>query len=506
MPANPRAVAADFISVSLMVRVLLVAVLSLFGFAAPLLAQDEKDTDLRTRAEAWVGRQAFGVYMVGKKVGFGALDIKITEFRDKPALHTSFDMEMRITLFGETSKMSSKEESWYSFEGDGPLLRVETNDTEDGTTTRKTLQAHDDGWEVVTRVGDREQKRMVAAPKTTLALEMEIDRWLESQPETGSKHHEWMVDLDKKDINQKTALEYVGSERRLQSGVPVKVHIVKMKMDGVAVTAKFLNKNVFLEASMGEFMRIVAEDERIARRMDTKVVDFTMHLSVPIKKDMGEESGDIDRLSTEVSGQGDFEFPQSRRQRFELREGKPGLLYLRRDYRIEKATPLSVEERKRWSEQQPGIESEHERIRKRARKIAGQEKDVVKVAHSLQHWVYENLDATAAKNSNSALTILEQRAGDCTEHARLFVALARAVGLPAREVGGLLYANLGQPLFVWHAWAEVHDGRQWVSVDPAWDQVFVDAAHIRFDSGTDDLAWINTIGSLKLRVVDFAKR
>ena len=60
-------------------------------------------------------------------------------------------------------------------------------------------------------------------------------------------------------------------------------------------------------------------------------------------------------------------------------------------------------------------------------------------------------------------------------------------------------------MFGWHAWAEIHDGRQWVSVDPAWDQVFVDATHIRFSSGSDDLSWIGVIGSLKLRVVEFTR-
>ena len=155
----------------------------------------------------------------------------------------------------------------------------------------------------------------------------------------------------------------------------------------------------------------------------------------------------------------------------------------------------------------PGIQSASARLIELATEIVGKVTDPVERARLIQHWVFEKLAKNAAKDSDSALTILENSAGDCTEHARLFVALARAAGLPAREIGGLLYVNYGErPLFAWHAWAEIHDGHQWVSVDPAWDQVWVDATHIRFSTGVDDLAWANVVGRLEFEVVEFAKR
>ena len=96
------------------------------------------------------------------------------------------------------------------------------------------------------------------------------------------------------------------------------------------------------------------------------------------------------------------------------------------------------------------------------------------------------------------LQILDNRAGDCSEHALLFVALARAAGIPAREVGGLAYPGDEPPLFGWHAWAEIHDGSQWVSVDPMWNQVYVDATHIKLTEDVSDLSWFNVVGRLKL--------
>ena len=104
---------------------------------------------------------------------------------------------------------------------------------------------------------------------------------------------------------------------------------------------------------------------------------------------------------------------------------------------------------------------------------------------------FGNLRQTYAANASTAVRILDNRAGDCSEHALLLVALARAAGIPAREVGGLAYPGDEPPLFGWHAWTEIHDGSQWVSVDPMWNQVYVDATHIKLTEDVSDLSWFN---------------
>ena len=61
----------------------------------------------------------------------------------------------------------------------------------------------------------------------------------------------------------------------------------------------------------------------------------------------------------------------------------------------------------------------------------------------------------------------------------LYVALARAIGLPARTDAGLVYLR-GH--FYYHAWPEVWLG-QWVAVDPTFGQFPADASHLRFVIG-----------------------
>ena len=86
--------------------------------------------------------------------------------------------------------------------------------------------------------------------------------------------------------------------------------------------------------------------------------------------------------------------------------------------------------------------------------------------------------------------------GDCNEHAVLFAALARAAGIPARVVAGAVYGDDG---FYYHAWNEVWlDG--WVSVDAVFDQMPVDATHVKLiDGGPEKHARIaEVVGRLAL--------
>jgi transglutaminase-like putative cysteine protease len=104
----------------------------------------------------------------------------------------------------------------------------------------------------------------------------------------------------------------------------------------------------------------------------------------------------------------------------------------------------------------------------------------------------------------SALEVLESRSGDCNEHTQLFIALARAAGIPARGAAGLAWVD-GK--FYYHAWPEVYLGT-WVAVDPTFGQFPADAAHLRFTSGgvTRQVELLRLIGNLDIDVLDASER
>ena len=90
--------------------------------------------------------------------------------------------------------------------------------------------------------------------------------------------------------------------------------------------------------------------------------------------------------------------------------------------------------------------------------------------------------------------MLKNSKGDCTEHAILFTTLARAAGIPAREVSGLIYNNEEEkPSFNAHAWAEVAIDGKWIAVDPMWREIKISPIHIKLDK----MNYIN-ISSIKV--------
>jgi transglutaminase-like putative cysteine protease len=105
-------------------------------------------------------------------------------------------------------------------------------------------------------------------------------------------------------------------------------------------------------------------------------------------------------------------------------------------------------------------------------------------AERLVRHVNELLEKKPTVSLPSALEVLRTRVGDCNEHTALYVALARASGLPARIAVGLVYLRGG---FYYHAWPEVYveeRGRAlWLPVDPTLNQFPADATHLRLARG-----------------------
>ena len=141
------------------------------------------------------------------------------------------------------------------------------------------------------------------------------------------------------------------------------------------------------------------------------------------------------------------------------------------------------------------VQSTHPEIIEQARRIAGGERDALRVAELLLRWVHDTLEKRAVPSLPNALEVLRTKVGDCNEHTVLYVALARALGLPARTNVGLTMVD---DRFYYHAWPEVYVG-EWIAVDPVFNQIPADATHIRFIRGGLDkqVEIVRIIGKLE---------
>jgi hypothetical protein len=152
-------------------------------------------------------------------------------------------------------------------------------------------------------------------------------------------------------------------------------------------------------------------------------------------------------------------------------------------------------------EAEPLIQSDDPRIQDEARQAVGRWLRNPKAAAArLTTRVDRMLEKTVTFSVPSALQVLDSRQGDCNEHTVLYVAMARALGLPARTAVGLVYLDGS---FFYHAWPEVWLG-EWVAVDPTFGQYPADASHIRFVIGglAQQVEIIRLIGRLNIEVLD----
>ncbi len=108
----------------------------------------------------------------------------------------------------------------------------------------------------------------------------------------------------------------------------------------------------------------------------------------------------------------------------------------------------------------------------------------------------------------SAAEVLGAGSGDCTEHAVLAAAMARAAGVPSRVVTGVVHF---EGSFAYHMWVEVWTGDGWHALDPTIGEGSVDATHIKLgesslaDGRVADLSLsiLRTTKRLNIRIVEY---
>jgi hypothetical protein len=151
---------------------------------------------------------------------------------------------------------------------------------------------------------------------------------------------------------------------------------------------------------------------------------------------------------------------------------------------------------------EPLIQSDHERIRSMVRSILGEAPPAMPLDRSrlLMDWMRRNIEPRPVLSMPDALSTLENRMGDCNEHAMLFAAMTRAAGIPARVEAGLVYMN-GK--FYYHAWNLLFLGR-WVTADVLFGQLPADVTHLRLATGSmqQQADLVGVIGNITIDILE----
>jgi transglutaminase-like putative cysteine protease len=114
--------------------------------------------------------------------------------------------------------------------------------------------------------------------------------------------------------------------------------------------------------------------------------------------------------------------------------------------------------------------------------------DTIERLHRLMLGIHETLvyEPGHTDTGTTAIVALERGRGVCQDHAHLFIAASRALGIPARYVSGYLWPGTeAAPHDASHAWAEAFvAGLGWVGFDAA-NGICPDATYVRVAVGLD---------------------
>jgi transglutaminase-like putative cysteine protease len=447
------------------------------------------------------GAHWYGVYYRGEKIGF-----TVEQTRDTA---DGYDLEqdgrLQMTLLGATTAAKLRTIAHvdrafglktFSFSLDPGTGPVEISGSLEGRSLKLTI---------TTPSGTRKETRQLAeAP----ALSLNLPRRLAAEGLAPGKHLELNVFDPATLRNAPMTIDVRKREVVDVAGRPVPTFRVESRYSGITSTSFVtdVGEVVREESPSGLFTVRETRERALAVAVPGSVQSDLLEGAavVPQSGPPIPDPASVDLARFELSG---AELPQ------EDLEGvgqslRGDVLELRtlRDAPMGPPDPGA----RRYLGPEAFIESDAPEIQAEAEKaLKGGPSDPRGRAERLARYVNALIEKKPTASLPSALEVLRTKVGDCNEHATLYVALARAAGIPARLVVGLVYLH---GAFYYHAWNEVYvesaKGGLWLSVDPTLNQFPADATHIRFARGGLDrqAVLMGLLGRLKIRILNVQNR
>jgi transglutaminase-like putative cysteine protease len=450
------------------------------------------------------GPEWFGIYLAGKKAGWMETSLG-REIRDgHEVVVARLQQLLKVTVGGNEVQRGQIEERIYEARAGGRLLSLKSTFQGDGGDRVVSGTCARDRCTVrIDAPGAAAEQR--ALEGVTETVEMADPARLTAVRRVAVRGRQ--VDAMKVRVVERQDV-FKGRERVAGGGVQEEVSVVGESEVGDRMEVEFrvADDGRIVEIREGNAIVIRPEPESKARSLEE--VDLLALARVPLPRAIPR---DVPAAVTyRIAGLPNTFWKNDTRQHFE--KGPGGTTLLTVTARVPAAaepardTPLPrAADGADREDLDPTVESDADApdIATLARKVAGDAPGAYAAAKRLSDHVYRMLEKAYGASHDRASDVLVAKKGDCTEHAILTVALARALRIPAHTVHGLVYARYadGQDALYWHAWVEIRSAGEWIALDPTFGQPLADASHIALGGGNRvDTAGL--LGSLQVSDVD----
>ncbi|HEX9241090.1 MAG TPA: transglutaminase domain-containing protein [Anaeromyxobacter sp.] len=449
------------------------------------------------------GPEWFGLYLVGKKAGWTRTEIR-RELRDgRDVVVGRTETLIRAGVGGKEVERRQEEERIWEARVGGRLLSFRATWAGDGGDRTVTGTCERAACKALLVSGASRDERTIADVKETVEL-ADAARLAAARRGTvaGSQ-----LDLEKLRVRE-VRDQFVRRDTIAGGGVSEEVGVVTESEAGDRLAAEYrvADDGRILEIRLGEAVVARPEPEETARRLDR--IDLFTVARVPLPRALPRDVPKT--IAYRLTGLPPAFQKGDARQRFE--KGTEGSTVLvvsaRRPLAADPVKDTPLEKAKAGGSPDdlaatPQVNSDAPAIRALAKEVAGRSKGTYEAARKLSEAVHDRLQKVYGASHDRASDVLVAGEGDCTEHTVLLVALARALGIPAREVHGLVYARYGdgQDALYWHAWAEIRSAGEWIALDPTFGQPVADATHLALGSGSQ-VDTVGLLGTLKVNGVE----
>lgn len=445
------------------------------------------------------GTTWFGLYMGGNKIGYAQ---NITTVHDDGSVTMSQDVTFRLAMVGQKQEMRSVSQRKYA--ADGGLTSVDSVVNDPSGRSEFYARVTPNSVEVRSIVGGQQSVKHLPKPRETLADAIATMERMRDGAAAGESYTYYLFEpMFQQELEAKC--EIVAVEERVLDGIATRVYKVKTNLlpIGMSSVSYLTESGDLLEDQIANgLITMRVEPEAVAKDVnytnDTIVSNAAM-LNRPIRNPR-----DRDTLTLRIRGPLDAEHLfEDAGQAFQ--SSQDGFVFQGRKSQVQSppaTLPIADRDAAQWLNPSTFVQSDHPEIIRKAREIVGDETNSLKAVEKLVGWVSDNMQPAYSARLTNALEVLNSLAGDCTEHSVLLVALARAAGIPAREVAGLIYSDQPRPGFYFHQWAKVWIG-EWIEVDPTFDQLYADATHIKLSEGdlVEQVKLLPVIGQLQIEVI-----
>lgn len=445
----------------------------------------------------YLGDSWYGVYMNNQKAGYA---VNSVARNDDGTIVVSEDMRFQINMVGVKQDMRIESRRTYSSEGSLISIQSEVKDPAGTNSFVGTVQG--DQLRLVSVVGGSQSEVMLPKPQESLEDAIKQTQLVRRGARVGDAIEFTVFEpLYKKELSGISTI--VEESTRDIEGVHTKVYTIKTSMpemgvDSISVVAE---NGTTLEDEVAGLIKMRLEDEALAKDVgysNDVIISNAAMVETPIK-----DPRTRPLLRLELRGpMNEGHLFNDERQK--VTQGDGFVLFEGRTYDMTGFTPAKLpindDAVKPWMEATQFVQSDNPKLIAKAREIIGGETDSLAASTKLASWVHDNMHSTFSARLTNAIEVLDHLEGDCTEHSILFIGLARAAGLPAREVAGVVYVEGLKPGFYFHQWAKVWVGK-WIDVDPTFNQPLVDATHIKLAEGDlfQQARIIPIIGQLQIK-------